>query len=1136
MFFELIIVSLIFSKLPHHIQCSPQGEQVDRWTQSIGSDLRMLGQAITRYSEIKQKYKYLNAKVREKNPTQLLADIKENVSRMIDRKMDAIECIQREAEKVAENYQFNKSTPFEYYSSKWSPVIGEKNTTIKLPRSLKENKNMYKSMKLNNDTHFYNLAVNTTHSSVHVPTNIYDKEEAAAFAIRWSEDLDKTFTQNYQSDPALSWQYFGSTSGIMRHYPAKRWEDHKKDLFDTRIRPWFIEAATCTKDVVILVDNSGSMVGMGHHIGSLTASSLLNTFSNNDFINVLNYSAATNYTIPCFADMLVQATRENVEMFKAAVNELKPEGKTALGQALRVAFDLLEEYRKRRGCVENNTNCNQAIMIITDGVNENLSNITMDKNYLNDGQNIPVRIFTYLVGKEVSNVEELKWISCANRGYFTHVQTLEQVTASVLQYISVIARPLVLQGEDHPISWTHANVDITYDDKNDDVVNEPYRLLTSVAIPCFDTKINRMNNTRTAYLLGVAGTDVPLEEFSKLMVPHKIGVNGYAFIVSNNGYVLMHPDLRPVFEGIMKDNYNSIDLTQVEQHNDGRPAREIGESLEKLRQALVDGEEGSMLNVKLSYHYDNRKRISEEYFDYYYTPLEKTPFTMCIAVPSTVSYIHSNAYGNYTLEVGDEIQKNRHTGQNFTTFFNGKWKIHPRWTYCKYHYLEGHEAADPESELVHFLNKMYGGNFTWERQYDEPGSKSSVDCVRKTLGDASYYCDKELIQKLIFDAEATNVLYSSEWQFNEREIALFKKFNASLRFVATMSGLTRWHYLFEEPKNDTKTAKRKEFGDLYPRAVNEKWYKSAVLQHNNDSEAFVYSVPFDAGLKRDTVITGSYAIFASDGGKEAPGSVVGFQFSQAKLRDKVLDISNKLSSQCDECLKCNGSLICYIIDSSGYIIVSVDNQNDTGKFFGEVEGDILDSMLQHNLYKRVTVYDYQALCKKDEEAGSAGSVVLTPLAYIKTVMQWIALKMVYFLTELSVYNILNAIPIRADEILNHNGTVDIPGTRTYYVKRIPSSNLIFVAIDPSMKKPDGYYFSTEPKRITEPPVFDFFNINTTLLPCQKRDLNNLYRRKLEGCYNEHPWEHEIVDCGKAQPFNKINFILFSLSVSVMFYA
>ncbi|KAJ8926857.1 hypothetical protein NQ314_020708, partial [Rhamnusium bicolor] len=975
-------------------------------------------------------------------------------------------------------------------------------------------------------------------------------KDAAAFAIQWSQALDDVFTHNYQSDPALSWQYFGSTSGIMRHYPAKRWDMDREDLFDCRIRTWFIEAATCTKDVIILMDNSGSMEGMGHHIGSLTVSSILETFSNNDFINVLNYSSTTNYTIPCFENTLVQATKENIEIFRRAIELLEPDGKTRLGQALEVAFKLLEKYREKRGCTGNstNTNCNQAIMIITDGVNRNDSDIVMKYNYFNNGSNIPVRIFTYLVGKEVDNAQELKWISCHNRGYYTHVQTLEQVTASVFQYISVVARPLVLQGTDHPVSWTHAYVDMTYDDKMDDQVNEPYRLLTSVAIPCYDTKINKMNDTVTAYLLGVAGTDVPLDEFSKLTAPYKIGVNGYALIVSNNGYVLMHPDLRPVFEGILKVNYNSIDLTQVEQHNDQLPARVIGETLRKLREDLVHRKEGNMHNILLSYHYDNMKRISEEYFDYYYTPLEETPFTIGIAIP--------NKYGNYSLEVGDEIQRNRHTGENLTSFFNGKWKIHPKWVYCKYHYLEGHEFDSPEKELLHFLGKMYDMDFKWERHYEVPKTENytleTVDCLRKSLRDDDYYCDKQLVQRLIFDARNTYEPYSEQWKFNPREMPLFKRFNASLRFVATMSDILNYCYHF---------INRREFGDLHPRAINEKWYKSAVLQHQYDTESFVYSVPFTSGDKEDTLVTGSYAIFPSDRGLEAPGSVVGFQFSQAKLRDRVQEISNKLSNQCSHCSRCSGSLSCYVVDNSGYIIVS-DREEDTGRFFGEVEGDILESMLVEKIFKKVTIYDYQALCDRRMDGHESGtSTLLTvsvnqqPITYVEIMLNWFFVKIMYLLLELNIYTILEPITAYAQDIIqttldpgteendtenvsveeeedvdtkkhhyyaceteinlyvlqqnlfisdNFHGEINKAGVRNYYVKRIPYSNLIFVAINSTVMQNKRIFSTTNPKRITEEPVFQINYMNTTLLPCKKLELSNLTTGRLTGCYNEHP--------------------------------
>lgn len=108
----------------------------------------------------------------------------------------------------------------------------------------------------------------------------------------------------------------------------------------------------------------------------------------------------------------------------------------------------------------------------------------------------------------------------------------------------------------------------------------------------------------------------------------------------------------------------------------------------------------------------------------------------------------------------------------------------------------------------------------------------------------------------------------------------------------SISGLTRWQFIFGEVEVDTDT----EFGDFHSTTINEAWYKSAILQHQIDKQSFVYSVPHYDDEKEDNEIrvTASMAIFPRDGGMEAPSCVVGFQFSHELMYQRFMEITSKV--------------------------------------------------------------------------------------------------------------------------------------------------------------------------------------------------------------------------------------------------
>ncbi|EEB14544.1 conserved hypothetical protein [Pediculus humanus corporis] len=1157
------------------------------WASTFGTELSASGVFITKVDLVNE----ANAKLAERDDRTVTGEITKNIKNMMDEKISAVRRIMDAAENTAMSSQNEILENFQYYNAKCLIMDDDPCTNDSLKADLLPN------------SHFWDLEVNTSFSAVHVPTNVYDRATDVLKAIRWSENLNDIFKNNYQIDPSLTWQYFGSSTGFMRQFPAIQWKQDPVDLYDCRTRSWFIEAATSPKDIVILVDGSGSMTGIRKEIARHVVNNILDTLGNNDFVNILSFNETTTEVEPCFKDILVQANLANIRNFKEKMEDITTSNIANFSFALSKAFHLLQKYRENGSDDYSGAHCNQAIMLITDGVPYNFKEIFAEFNW----PNMPVRVFTYLVGREVADVREIKWMACANRGYYVHLSTLAEVREQVLQYIPVMARPLVLNRTNHPIIWTPVYADVTDPKMTDWLWQErefaeqkrifleyrkhkkkrreeqdkkfitrfrkgnvekegmhPYKLMTSVSMPVFDRKENA---TKVANLLGVAGTDVPLAEMQKLMNPFRLGVNAYAFIVTNNGYILYHPDLRPVFQGILKPNYNSIDMAEIELVSDGSGPREFNKDLLDLRLAIINQKENGSAYLTVKYHYDDMKRVGQLRRKYYYSPIENSPFTVVVAIPAD--------YGNYRVDGEVELHRAHQVGEAILELFHGNnWRIHPDWIYCKYCNDTYIQFDSPEEELFHFLNRSIHPGWKWKVKpklsLDGHFLNSSSQKPER-LDKDSYYCNYLLKLFTIFKLYNNLFLFLKSFCLVSTE-EFKKKFGITVVFLATRSGLTRWKNFETSDKKD-----HLPFGDIYNKAIDEIWYKRAVEQYYINNSSFVYSVPFDVGFNNETMVTASRAIFVQN---KAPAAVVGYQFRHSAM--STLFFNTVSSCPYADCtVSCaSDDLDCFVLDNNGYVIVS-ENSQHTGRFFGEIHGTVMNMLVEENIYRRITLYDYQAVCFPDLNSDNSGNTLTAPLKLSLWFFKWLFAKLLLIIIELSsIYaDYLTSYSYLSDErdkdlqqcqreIYNssmdefsefrHEKTVEMEyiirktrpescdqqtqlymlpqpnnnnnyskgangSQRPFVAQPIPNTNLILVIVN-SLCLINDMTFSNEPEEIQYMLIGQDMDINVSV-NCHKILSNNLPRKRPKDCINKHEKEGQIELCGLGTRLSENKYVI-----------
>ncbi|XP_077987159.1 voltage-dependent calcium channel subunit alpha-2/delta-1-like [Glandiceps talaboti] len=1077
---SLLLLLLVNVKAQEH----PSLAVVNEWSRGIGSWLTTVLDNVTGIDYLTQKYKDANIKVVEVKADQIVAEIADNWEQLLGLKMAALKRLVQHIEAAAMNHTYDPDlTPDDVHYN------AAKNLNLTVANSTQ-----------------FGQAVNMTASVVHIPTDIYDGDPRILNGINWTSGLDEVFVENYKKDTDLIWQYFGSSEGFMRTYPAHIWSlgPNAIDQYDVRRRGWYIQAVASPKDMMILIDVSGSVHGLVLELIRSSAVSLIDTLGENDFVNVVSFNESA-LLISCF-ETFVQANERNKNILKEQIKQLTDNGIARFDVGFTFAFEEFLKFEKSEPYLTTNqgASCNKVIMVLTDGGGQKPAKIFQKyKPLLGD-----VRVFTYVVGPQVSTTDGVKYMACANKGYFTRIPAVGAIRLDTLNYVKVLSRPMALNRARN-FQWSNIYLDAM-----------GLGMMTTVTLPVYNrttvttdsnsTRLygNDTNTWKNQQMLGVTGTDVTIADMEELIPHYKhalesdtktLGPVSYAFGINSNGYILIHPRLKGQLGYLIEPP--NVDFLEVELDAPGK---------DELRRDMIDEIKDTRVVETLHRNSNGEGQIERYVFKvnmtYAHQFIENTSFSMAIALPS---------FNLWVMNIKDTDFEDRRS-ENLMRPNNSLILFAP-WQFCR-----GQDNNDTTEAVLQHL-----------RSYFETEGAPVPEG-----------CDEEMAKRTLFDLQVTSDLESEWWAENiEASSNDPLSMEVEMVMVGTVGGLTRI-YPREAASKLTQTEMK-----LLRDPWEQDYYERSLF-----TDKYTISVPYNTGqfyMGNDTsngmTIKASKAVRLDN---DIPPAVIAAYLLEEDFTNRWIDITLDCPYEGDCERSCaDEDLNCYLLDNGGFIVGTNQDmyKHHVGAFFGLIEGNIMNDMLNKTVFEKVESFDYQASCPKLEEkqtTASGRSIHVPSLSFPEALtLNWWATKASWAYVQYSLYNLLysswSSTTVDAQEAAEENvsciklekqfyfGQLEYHYdtlvctnncTREWSTSKVPGTNLMLVVAEPDCDCPDMPVLQA-PERVDGPN------------PC---DLSRKprYRKRSEHCYSFHEDENYEICGGGSRISISVTTLLINIYIGM----
>ena len=223
----------------------------------------------------------------------------------------------------------------------------------------------------------------------------------------------------------IGYEYYASTRGTYMQWPGM---EDCGNSYDPRFRDWFAGAAAGPKDVLIVVDTSGSMTGSRINLARNAAKQVVNTLTDADFATVIGFSSGANK----MGNTLLRATRARREEMRTWIdNNINARGGTNFRAAFQAVTQVLTATTTSSGC-------NRVILFLSDGVPSNWDAsdyASTQSDLANLGR---AHLLTYALGSG-ADTTVLKNLACQNGGILYQVGDADNLGDIMAEYYKLLS-------------------------------------------------------------------------------------------------------------------------------------------------------------------------------------------------------------------------------------------------------------------------------------------------------------------------------------------------------------------------------------------------------------------------------------------------------------------------------------------------------------------------------------------------------------------------------------------------------------------------------------------------------------------------------------------------------------------------